>query len=167
MFTHNKCKLFQTIQFSLSKGWFVVLFYDLSTFGGSFKVTFLSMMKWYILQIHLLKLNLCFIARSRLPKALFFAHSYETKFVFFSPDSTISSSNSQSLKLVDLFLYLSSNISSTESSINICIGKALTAIYRLMVIWKSDLSDETWILQSCCHMCATIWLHHLDFTRNA
>ena len=39
-------------------------------------------------------------------------------------------------------VYLSSNISPTESNVNICIEKTLTAIDRLWTVWKSDLSDE-------------------------
>ena len=39
-------------------------------------------------------------------------------------------------------MYVSSNISSTESGINIRIGKAWTAVDRLSTVWKSDLSDK-------------------------
>ena len=46
-------------------------------------------------------------------------------------------------KLVDLFTYFGSNISSTESYFNIRIMRALTAIDILSIIWKSDLSDKT------------------------
>ena len=46
------------------------------------------------------------------------------------------------LKLVDKFTYFGSNISSTESDVNICLAKALTAIGRLLIIWKSDLYDK-------------------------
>ena len=38
--------------------------------------------------------------------------------------------------------YLDSNISSTESDVNIYIGKAWTTIDRLYAIWKYDLSNE-------------------------
>ena len=48
----------------------------------------------------------------------------------FNQDSAISSLNGKPLKLVDQFLLLGSNISSTESYI-ICIGKAWTAIEKL------------------------------------
>ena len=46
------------------------------------------------------------------------------------------------LKSVDQFTYLSSNMSSTETDINIHIGKAWTATDRLMIIYKSDLTDK-------------------------
>ena len=47
------------------------------------------------------------------------------------------------LKLVDkLFTYLGSSISSTENNINTWLAKAWTAINRLLVIWKSDLTDK-------------------------
>ena len=48
------------------------------------------------------------------------------------------------LKLVDQFTYLGSNISSTESNVNIDLVKAWTAIDRLTTIWKSDLSNIKW-----------------------
>ena len=38
--------------------------------------------------------------------------------------------------------YLSRNISSTESDVNIRIRKVWNAIERLSIIWKSDLSDR-------------------------
>ena len=46
------------------------------------------------------------------------------------------------LKLVDKFTYLGSNVSSTENDINARVVKAWTAINRLLVIWKSELSDK-------------------------
>ena len=41
-----------------------------------------------------------------------------------------------------LNLYLSSNISCTESDDNVCIGKAWTVIDISVTIWKSDHSDK-------------------------
>ena len=41
-----------------------------------------------------------------------------------------------------IYIYLGSNISSTESDVNICIGKAWNAIDWLSIIWKSDLFDK-------------------------
>ena len=46
------------------------------------------------------------------------------------------------LKLVDKFTYLGSSVSSTETDIDMRLAKAWTAIDRLLVIWKSDLTDE-------------------------
>ena len=45
-------------------------------------------------------------------------------------------------KIYLIFTKSSSNISSTESNVNICIGKVWSAIDRLMTIWKSNLSDK-------------------------
>ena len=47
-----------------------------------------------------------------------------------------------SLKLVDKFTYLGSSVSSTETDIDTRLAKAWTAIDKLSVIWKSDLTDE-------------------------
>ena len=47
-----------------------------------------------------------------------------------------------SLKLVDTFIYLGSSVSFTENDINTRRAKSLSAIDRLLVISKSDLSDK-------------------------
>ena len=47
-----------------------------------------------------------------------------------------------SLKLVDKFTYLGSSVSSTEKDIDTRLTKAWTAIDRLSIIWKSDLTDK-------------------------
>ena len=54
----------------------------------------------------------------------------------------ISTVNGDPWKLVDKFMYLSSSVSSTESDANIQLEKERTAIDRLSIIWKSDLSDK-------------------------
>ena len=47
-----------------------------------------------------------------------------------------------SLKLVDKFTYLGSSVSSTKKDIDTRLTKAWTAIDRLSIIWKSDLTDK-------------------------
>ena len=47
-----------------------------------------------------------------------------------------------SLKLADKFTYLGSSVSSTEKDIDTRLTKAWTAIDRLSIIWKSDLTDK-------------------------
>ena len=54
----------------------------------------------------------------------------------------ISTLNGSSLKQVDKFTYLGSSVSSTEKDVNMRLTKAWTAINRLSVIWKSDLTDK-------------------------
>ena len=46
------------------------------------------------------------------------------------------------LKLVDNFTSLGSSVSSTEKDIDTRLTKAWTAIDRLSIIWKSDLTDK-------------------------
>ena len=46
------------------------------------------------------------------------------------------------LKLVDKFTYLGSSVASTEKDIDKRWMKAWTAINRLSIIWKSDLTDK-------------------------
>ena len=47
-----------------------------------------------------------------------------------------------SLKLVDKFSYLGSSVSSTKKDIDMWLTKVWTAINKLSVIWKSDLTDK-------------------------
>ena len=54
----------------------------------------------------------------------------------------ISTLDGTSLKLVDKFTYLGSSVSSTEKDIDTRLTKAWTAIDRLSIIWKSDLTDK-------------------------
>ena len=72
----------------------------------------------------------------------FYVNTYETVFMCFKHDQAISTLSGKLLKLFYQFSYLSSNISSTESNVNICIGKTWIAIERLIIIWKFDLTDE-------------------------
>ena len=54
----------------------------------------------------------------------------------------ISTLDGTSLKLVDKFTDLRSSVSSTEKDINTRLTKTWTAIDRLSIIWKSDLTDK-------------------------
>ena len=46
------------------------------------------------------------------------------------------------IKLVDRFTYIGSSVSSTEKDIDTQLTKAWTAIDKLSVIWKSDMTDK-------------------------
>ena len=63
------------------------------------------------------------------------------EYMCFNQTRDISTLIGSSLKLVDKFTYLGSRVSSTETDINTQLTKAWTAINRLSVIWKSDLTD--------------------------
>ena len=56
--------------------------------------------------------------------------------------SDISTQDGTTLKLVDKFTYLGSSVSSTEKDIDTRLTKAWTAIDRLSIIWKSNLTDK-------------------------
>ena len=60
----------------------------------------------------------------------------------FNWEKVIFTLNGGSPKLVNNFTYLDSSVSSTESDVITCLVKAWTAIERLSIIWKSDLSYE-------------------------
>ena len=60
----------------------------------------------------------------------------------FNQEGDISTLDRTSLKLVDKFTYLGSSVSSTEKDIDTRLTKARTAIDRLSIIWKSNLTDK-------------------------
>ena len=60
----------------------------------------------------------------------------------FNQACDISTLDGTSLKLVDKFTYLGSSVSSTKKDIDTWITKAWTAIDKLLIIWKSDLTDK-------------------------
>ena len=68
--------------------------------------------------------------------------AYKTEYMCFNQTSDISTLGSKSLKLVDKFTYIGSSFSSTEKDIDTRLTKAWTAIDKLSVIWKSDLTDK-------------------------
>ena len=60
----------------------------------------------------------------------------------FNQTGNISTLDRTPLKLVDKFTYLGSSVSSTEKDIDTRLTKASTAIDKLSIIWKSDLTDK-------------------------
>ena len=69
-------------------------------------------------------------------------NAHKTEYICYNHTGDISTLNGTSLKLVDKFTYLGSSISSTEKDINTWLTKEWTAINRLSIIWKSDLTDK-------------------------
>ena len=59
-------------------------------------------------------------------------------YICFKQKGTIFTQHGRPLKLVNQFIYFSSNISSTESNVNRHQAKLWNAIDRLSMIWKSD-----------------------------
>ena len=72
----------------------------------------------------------------------FHVNAHKTEYKRFNQTGDISTLNGSALKLVDKFTYLGSSVSSTETDIDTCLAKAWTANDRLLVIWKSDLTDK-------------------------
>ena len=60
----------------------------------------------------------------------------------FNQKGDISTLDGTSLKLVDKFTYLGSSVSPIEKDIDTRLTKVWTAIDRLSIIWKSDLTDK-------------------------
>ena len=69
-------------------------------------------------------------------------NAHKTKYMRFNQTGDISTLDGSSLKLVDKFTYVGSSVSSTEKDIDTRLTKAWTAIDKLSIIWKSDLTDK-------------------------
>ena len=69
-------------------------------------------------------------------------NAQKTEYMCYNQTSDISTLDGTSLKLVDQFTYQGSSISSTEKDTDTRLTKAWTAIDRLSIIWKSDLTDK-------------------------
>ena len=69
-------------------------------------------------------------------------NTHKTEYMCYNQTGDISTVDGISLKLVDKFTNLGSNSSSTEKDIDTRLTKAWTAIDRLSIIWKSDLTDK-------------------------
>ena len=81
----------------------------------------------------------------------------------FNQAGDISTLDGTSLKPVDKFTYLGSSVSSTEKDIDTRLSKAWTAIDKLSIIWKSDLTDK----MKRSFFDTAIWMHHLDANKKA
>ena len=69
-------------------------------------------------------------------------NAHKTEYKCFNQIGDISTQEGTSLKLVEKFTYLGSSVSSTEKGIDTWLTKAWTAIDKLSIIWKSDLTDK-------------------------
>ena len=71
-----------------------------------------------------------------------YVNAHKTEYMCYNQTGDISTLDRTSLKLVDKFTYLGSSTSLTEKDIDTWLMKAWTAINRLSIIWKSDLTDK-------------------------
>ena len=69
-------------------------------------------------------------------------NAHKTVYMYFYQTGDISTRDGSSQKLVDQFTYQGSSVSSTEKDIDTRLTKARTAIDKLSIIWKSDLTGK-------------------------
>ena len=69
-------------------------------------------------------------------------NAHKTEYMCYNQTGDISTQIGTPLKLVDKFTYLGSSVSSIEKDIDTRLTKAWTAIDRLSIIWKSELTDK-------------------------
>ena len=91
-------------------------------------------------------------------------NAHKTEYMCFNQRGDISTLNGSSLKLVDEFIYLGSSVSSTKTDINMRLAKPWTAIDRLSVIWKLDLTDKMKcsFFPSDGRVDTAIWMQYMD-----
>ena len=66
----------------------------------------------------------------------------KTEYMCFNQRGNMSTLNGSSLKLMDKFTYLGSSVLSTKKDVNTWLAEVWTATDRLLIIWKSDLTDK-------------------------
>ena len=71
-----------------------------------------------------------------------YVNAHKTEYMCYNQTGDISTLDGTPLKLVDKFTYLGSSVESTEKDIDTRLTKAWTAINRLSIIWRSDLTDK-------------------------
>ena len=69
-------------------------------------------------------------------------NAHKTEYTCYNQTGDITTLDGTPRKLVDKFTYLGSSVSSTVKDIDMRLMKAWTAIDRLLIIWKSDLTDK-------------------------
>ena len=102
-----------------------------------------TLMTWRYWQIRLIKQRHYCIVWNELQQAFgLLVNAHKTEYMCYNQTGNITTLDGASLRLVDKFTYLGSSVSSTENDIDTRLTKAWTAIDRLSIIWKSDLTDE-------------------------
>ena len=71
-----------------------------------------------------------------------YVDAHKTEYMCYNQKGDISTLDGTPLKLVDKFTYRGSSVESTVKDIDKRLTKAWTAINRLSIIWKSDLTDK-------------------------
>ena len=71
-----------------------------------------------------------------------YVNAHKTEYMCYNQTGDISTLEGTPLKLVDKFTYRGSSVESTEKDNDTRLTKAWTAINRLSIIWKSDLTDK-------------------------
>ena len=69
-------------------------------------------------------------------------NAHKTEYMCYNQTGDISTLDGTPHKLVNKFTYLGSSVASTEKDIDTRLTNAWTAINRLSIIWKSDLTDK-------------------------
>ena len=90
-------------------------------------------------------------------------NAHKTEYMCYNQTGDITTLDGTPLKLVDKFIYLGNSISSTEKDIDTRLTKARTTINRLLIIWKSDLTDKMkQFLPGSGRIDTAVWMHYLE-----
>ena len=71
-----------------------------------------------------------------------YVNAKKTEYMCFNQEGSMKARDGTTLKQVEEFTYLGSNIASTEKDVNIGIGKAWSALDAMKILWKSDLPEH-------------------------
>ena len=95
---------------------------------------------------------------------ILYVNAHKTEYMCYNRTGDISTLDGTPLKQVDRFTYQGSSVASTEKDIDTRLTKAWTAINRLSIIWKSDLTDK---MKRSGHIDTAIWVHYMDSNKTA
>ena len=123
-----------TIIYTIYKHIVFYIFYHSSTHAILYIYTVDKPIDFYVFLLHSLERAAAGIGLH--------VNAHKTEYMCFNQTGDISTLDGRSLKLVNKFTYLGSSVSSTKKDIDMLLTKAWTAIDRLSIIWKSDLTDK-------------------------
>ena len=69
-------------------------------------------------------------------------NAHKTEYMCYNQTGNITTLDGAFLRLMEIFTYLGSSVSLTENDIDTRLTKAWSAIDRLSIIWKSDMTDK-------------------------
>lgn len=94
----------------------------------------------------------------------YYVNPYKTEFIGHNQQSSIQNVSGESIKSIKSFTYLGSETNFIEKGVEIRIDKACTALEKMDLIWKSNLSDNLMqkVFRAIVEGGVSVWYHCMD-----